>query len=171
MLRGGKRFGFLIMKALIFSDSHGNAYYMDKAIALHPDAEVVFFLGDGLFDLHSLMLKYKTKAFLSVRGNCDPLSESADVLGRITLDGVRITYAHGHTLGVKYSTAPLFKYASDNSAGVLLFGHTHVPHCEYKDGVYIFNPGSISGKNSTAPSYGIMDITDKGIMLSHGSFG
>ncbi len=36
------------MKCLVFSDSHGNVSYMKKALRLHPDAEVVFFLGDGL---------------------------------------------------------------------------------------------------------------------------
>lgn len=144
---------------------------MDKALALHPDSEVVFFLGDGLFDLSSLRAKYKNAAFLSVRGNCDPLAESADALGKITLEGVRIIYAHGDRHGVKYSTSHLFKYAEDNSADIFLFGHTHTPHLEYRDGIYIFNPGSISGRGASVPTYGVMNITDKGVLLSHGAFG
>jgi predicted phosphodiesterase len=42
------------MKCLVFSDSHGSSYGMLKALALHPDAEVVFFLGDGLSDADSV---------------------------------------------------------------------------------------------------------------------
>ena len=33
------------MKCLCFSDSHGTSAYMRRALKMHPDAEVVFFLG------------------------------------------------------------------------------------------------------------------------------
>ena len=42
------------MKCLCFSDSHGTSAYMRRALKMHPDAEVVFFLGDGLSDLEEL---------------------------------------------------------------------------------------------------------------------
>ena len=38
------------MKCLVFSDSHGDSRNMREALARNPDAEVVFFLGDGLYD-------------------------------------------------------------------------------------------------------------------------
>jgi len=45
------------MKCLIFSDSHGNPTYMKRAIAKNPDAEVIFFLGDGISDAESLAVR------------------------------------------------------------------------------------------------------------------
>ena len=38
------------MKCLVFSDSHRNTRNMREALLRNPDAEVVFFLGDGLSD-------------------------------------------------------------------------------------------------------------------------
>ena len=40
-----------------------------------------------------------------------------------------------------------------------LYGHTHIPDCSYSDGVYLFNPGAAQNGR-----YGIVDITEKGIM-------
>ena len=39
-----------------------------------------------------------------------------------------------------------------------------------KDGLYLFNPGSIGYSFGASPTYGIIDITEGGVMLSHGSF-
>lgn len=38
------------MKVLIFSDSHGKAENMLRAVSLHPDAEYIVHLGDGSGD-------------------------------------------------------------------------------------------------------------------------
>ena len=47
-------------KILVFSDSHGTTHNMRRAIDMHPDAEVIFFLGDGLSDIE-LFIKDKTR--------------------------------------------------------------------------------------------------------------
>ena len=39
------------MKCLVFSDSHGDTAYIKRAILKNKDAEVLFFLGDGLYDI------------------------------------------------------------------------------------------------------------------------
>lgn len=160
------------MKCLCFSDSHGNPYNIRRVLNMHPDAEVIFFLGDGLSDLEPFVLD-RTRAFLAVRGNCD----GSFVLGsailkktdEINLLGKRIVFTHGDLYGVKYSLDGVKKLALERGVDLVLFGHTHMPLERYdadiNDGVYFFNPGSIA----TSPaSYGVMNITEKGILLSHG---
>ena len=44
------------MKCLCFSDSHGNSLGIRRALNMHPDAEVVFFLGDGLSDAENFIM-------------------------------------------------------------------------------------------------------------------
>lgn len=158
------------MKCLILSDSHGRAYNVERVLSMHPDAEAVFFLGDGLSDIAELRSKYPAKAWLFVSGNCDPTygaSLVAEKIGSITLFGKKIIYCHGDLIGVKYGVDGALDYTKKNGADVLLFGHTHTPLEKYVDGVYLFNPGSISGSGG-APSYGLMNITDAGVLFSHG---
>ncbi len=166
------------MKCLCFSDSHGSSLYIEKALSLHRDAEVVFFLGDGLSDIERCSLNYPNTAFLAVRGNCDFSSLMAgrevSKTDEISIMGKHIVYTHGDLYGVKYGDGGLLRIAEVKSADVILYGHTHIPSEKYiatdRGGVYLFNPGSIGLSYGNSPSYGIMDITESGICFSHGSF-
>ena len=53
--------------------------------------------------------------------------------------------------------------ARDRKARVVLFGHTHLPRQDYEDGLYIMNPGRLSGWE---PTYGTIDLTSQGIVLN-----
>ncbi|MBQ8302356.1 MAG: YfcE family phosphodiesterase [Clostridia bacterium] len=160
------------MKCLVFSDSHGASYNIRRALSMHPDAEVVFFLGDGLSDLEPLVTD-RRRAILAVRGNCDHSAILGDVLCKktdaINIEGRRIVFTHGDLYGVKYGLDGVKKLASDTKADIVLFGHTHERLEKYiptdDGGFYLFNPGSIGGFK---PNYGIINFTDKGILLSHG---
>ena len=59
------------MKCLVFSDSHGDTAYIRRAILKHKDAEVLFFLGDGLFDFDEVASREFSGAIFKVKGNCD----------------------------------------------------------------------------------------------------
>ena len=162
------------MKCLCFSDSHGSSYNIRTALGKHPDAEVVFFLGDGLRDMEGFIMD-RNRAWLAVQGNCDysPLLGESLVkkTDSITLMGKRIIFTHGDLYGVKYGLDGVKKLAVDHNADIILFGHTHQPLEKYiptdEGGFYLFNPGSIGGGFDGA-SYGVINITDKGILLSHG---
>ena len=162
------------MKCLCFSDSHGSTLAMYKALSIHKDAEVIFFLGDGLSDFE-MFIRDKTRAWLAVRGNCDREFTLGDVTvtktDSINIEGRRIVFTHGDLYGVKYGLDEVTRLAEEASADVVLFGHTHEPLERYipteNGGFYLFNPGSVGGFKH---SFGVMNITEKGILLSHGSF-
>lgn len=162
------------MKCLIFSDSHGSPERIAAVLRKHPTAEVVFFLGDGLSDLHAVRFP-ETTAVLGVRGNCDfsatlPSGESAPRTASITLMGHRIVYTHGDLYGVKYHDEGLLRLADECGAEIVLFGHTHTKKERYvpseKGGVYLFNPGALSSYDA---SYGILMLDGKNVLFSHGT--
>ncbi len=163
------------MKCLCFSDSHGTSAGMKRALSMHRDAEVVFFLGDGLSDFEELIYD-RNRAYIAVRGNWDVNGFLGDSMIKktdsITLLGHRIFLTHGDLYGVKYGLDGVKKLAVDHNADIVLFGHTHQPLEKYisteEGGYYIFNPGSIGGGFGIRPSYGVMNITESGILLSHG---
>jgi putative phosphoesterase len=147
---------------------------MKQALLRHPDAEVVFFLGDGTSDAETLFLSDRERQWICVRGNCDFRSyvgtREIEALERITLMGKRIVLTHGDLYGAKYGSDGLLRLAEKESADIVLFGHTHAPFEKYFNtshgGVYLFNPGSIGASHT--PSYGVITLTDGGVLFSHG---
>ena len=125
------------MKCLIFSDSHGKELYMKRAIKSHPDAEVIFFLGDGLSDFAEVSRDVKCAACFSVRGNCDlgssAFSSTDGKLDRINLLGKNVYFTHGDLYSVKYGTEKIEAMAEARGADIVLFGHTHIPMVKYVD--------------------------------------
>ena len=162
------------MKILVFSDSHGSTLFMRKALNMHRDAEVVFFLGDGLADVDTLAYMFPSVAWIAVRGNCDyaPVFRGAEAndVEVITLGGFKIVATHGNHYYAKHGTGALKRLAREQGADIVLFGHTHEPHEEYvpddEHPFYLFNPGSASGYS---PSFGVI-MLDKAPLLSHGRF-
>ena len=142
---------------------------------MHPDAEVIFFLGDGLSDLEPF-ISDRSRAFLAVRGNWDTSAILGDSfvknVDEITLLGYKIVFMHGNLHGVKYGLDGVIELAKERHASLLLFGHTHLPLEKYisndDTGIYLFNPGSIGGRRPLSASYGVINITESGILLSHG---
>lgn len=150
------------MTILVFSDTHGDMTKIQRAIMSHMDADVVIHCGDGESDLNYMKTLFPAKAFYNVKGNCDWCSDLPGVL-EITLEGKKIFATHGHLYGAKMGIMNLVYAAKEKKADILLYGHTHIAMNEYEDGLYIMNPGSCHGYGAT---YGIIDITDKGILTS-----
>lgn len=136
--------------------------YMRRALEQQRTAEVVYFLGDGLKNIDSLRPMFSDKHFVTVCGNCD-LGENALSVDVRSVGVARIFATHGHLYSVKSGIYSAVCAAREQKANVLLFGHTHTPLEDYDDGLYILNPGSISGAN---PTYGVIDVTDAGIVTN-----
>jgi len=135
------------MLVLILSDSHGSIEPMRLAAErTKPDA--IIHLGDCWRDAASLAKLYPNLPLYQVAGNCDytfllPRTQT------ITLAGHTITLTHGDQQGVKGSMYGVEQLATEEGAELLLFGHTHLPYCDYHGSALLLNPGSIG-----APRYG-----------------
>jgi putative phosphoesterase len=162
--------GFLPMKILVFSDTHGRYREMRAALARHaPTTYAVFFLGDGCRDLSRIKDDFPTVAFYSVLGNCDfGATGDGDIYERfVSLDGFCFLLMHGHRFGVKSGLESAVAYAKNKGADVLLYGHTHQA-CDTLDGeLYVFNPGSISGDYNGNRTYGILQTVNGVLVRSH----
>lgn len=144
------------MRILVISDSHGDSFAVRQAISQQPEAKILFFLGDGEYDLGFLGSSPSDLFVHKVRGNCDYGSSlPAYVIDEVS--NVRIYACHGYAENVKYTLEHLRARAQDNKASIALYGHTHVPDTTYSDGIWFVNPGSIR-----QDSYAVIDITPEG---------
>ena len=164
------------MKCLILSDSHHSFENIERAIKKNPDAEVIFFLGDGIETLYDLIDRYPDKAWLCVQGNCDRPTvlrgQPVKKTDSITLLGKRIAFTHGDLYGAKYGDGGLLSLAGEERAHAVLHGHTHEPRETYYPdvGVWLFNPGALEASWGKPSSFGLLTISEKGDMLfSHGT--
>ena len=109
----------------------------------HDEADEVIFLGDGARDIDRAMESFPEKKFFCVCGNCDLYSQNPETLLEI-FAGKRVYCTHGYLEKVKYGTDLLFKTGAAKGADIILYGHTHTAVTDYRDGIYIMNPGTAS---------------------------
>lgn len=174
------------MKFLVLSDLHGRGDLARRVLAIHRDADGVFFLGDGIRDLPLEDCRADGRLFAGVRGNCDVFSFRREEYSYteelfLNLGEYTVMMMHGHTRGVKWGTDRAIRAAAERGANVLLYGHTHVAEEAYLpagsevDGLamsrpmWVMNPGSLGAPIDGNPSYGLLQIRNGQILLSHGT--
>lgn len=148
------------MKILVVSDTHRDFDSLYNLILNTPEAQTVIHLGDGEEELFKVRELFKDKKFINVKGNCDVNSSSPET--RIeTINNKKIFITHGHKYKVKSNLYNVLMAAKQESADILLFGHTHTPFIDTYDSVQIMNPGSLG---DLTKSYGILDLTGSEIV-------
>ncbi len=152
-----------MLRFLIFSDSHGLREPMEELYRRYPNDGMIH-LGDHLADAEWLYGRTAGHPVYRVKGNCDFGMEGPEDL-LLELGGVKILLMHGHRFGVKSGYGGALAEAKRRGAEVVLFGHTHQPFMEERDGVLMMNPGAL--RNPTR-DYGILEIEEqkaKGALL------
>ena len=139
----------------VVSDSHGDRDRLSNIMMAleYKKAEGVIHLGDGFRDMEPF-----EKAFpqvWQVAGNCDFCSAGRQEL--IRLSGMPVLITHGHGYMVKSTLDLLCDEAVSLGARAALFGHTHEPFTEYRNGVLLLNPGS-----AREGRYAVLRIPDNG---------
>lgn len=152
------------MRVVIISDSHGQSNVVDKIICKEKFADTIIFLGDVTSDIEHLTYEHTNKNFYIVSGNCDSFCSDYPFTRVEKIGGVNFFISHGHTLSVKGSTSILAAAARQSNCKIALYGHTHIPHIEYDDGLYIVNPGSCTRSREGGNSYAAIDIRENGIL-------
>lgn len=153
------------MRAIVFSDSHGNYDVLEKIMERHKDdGDIFIHLGDGEREFELIQYVYGGRKFVFVAGNCDWGTDMPDY-DIIKFAEKTIFLTHGARFGVKGDLETVKLLARKNQADILLYGHTHIAFSGYEEGLYIMNPGSCARPREGAPSYGIIDITEAGIAM------
>lgn len=153
------------MRILVLSDSHGNDQSIARAMDAQPQAAALLFLGDGERDLDLARALNPKLPICAVQGNCDWGSQLS-YEERMVFASKTFFFTHGHTYYVKHGLSQFLSAARCAGANVALYGHTHEPYVGYEDGLYIMNPGSVSGSRTGKATYGYVDITAAGIVCN-----
>ena len=137
------------MRALIFSDSHGdeeNLRWMAELMSRRGPVNAYVHCGDGAQDferVENYLLTLSPQARIyGVRGNCDYFVHDVPDQRVMRLGTVNVLITHGHLYGVKTTLSLLPRPAKELGCSVVLFGHTHCPTLEERDGILLINPGT-----------------------------
>ena len=142
----------MVLKILVFSDSHSACRFMRQCIEkVQPD--VVLHLGDYVRDGEALAAEYPDLRFYQVAGNCDRnrVTPGFPEILLEKLGGATIYMTHGHLQGVKLFLDKLILDGQRCGADIILYGHTHEPDCRrLPEGQWLMNPGSAGSYGGTA---------------------
>ncbi len=107
----------------------------------------------------------------AVRGNCDSWDVSLPDRDIIECENLRIGLIHGDS-GKGISTPDRAYYAFENTpVDLIIFGHSHIPFMEWRNGIFMFNPGSPTDKRRELQySFGILELTQGQLRAKHSYF-
>ena len=152
-----------MLRFLVFSDTHGvrePLYYLYKQ---YPNDGIIH-LGDHYEDARWMLMHTDGHPVYAVKGNCDYGCTGPEEQ-LLELGGVKLLLMHGHRYGVKSGYGGALAEAKRQGANAVLFGHTHRPFMEERDGILMLNPGSLRNPNR---DYAIIEIEEnrvKGVLL------
>lgn len=142
------------MRILVFSDSHTDVGICSSLIKKLPQADMIIHAGDHISDARKLEQIFPDIQFKYVAGNCDSPLMQQDLT--FLSGGKKFFLSHGHRYCVKfdYDYHTLCEKALSEQADITIFGHTHVPYCQYHSKLLLLNPGSIKYGHT----FGIIEI-------------
>lgn len=134
----------------ILSDTHDNLIRVRQAVRLFEDAgcDLVVHAGDFVAPFSAEELRNLRAPVKAVYGNCDGekagLALAFQGLGEIAESPLRFEHA-GLRFLVCHLDSAVEGYLAGRTCDVLVFGHTHRPLVERRDGALLINPGEASG--------------------------
>ena len=146
------------MKVLIVSDTHGRDTKLEEAVLKESPFDYLIHCGD--VEGREFFIEALAECPCTiVSGNNDffsdlPREEEIELAGR------RILVTHGHYYGVSMDVYGVVDEARSRGCEIVMFGHTHKPMAEQRNGIWVINPGSLSypRQEGRKPSYVVMNI-------------
>ena len=163
------------MRIAVISDTHSNIKTASALIDAVGDFDLFIHLGDHVNDFIALRSKLRCRA-IGISGNEDKNFIGDDKFPTemtISTGDIKIFMTHGHTfdLNLYYqkdkwesNISGLVSSARESGAKIALFGHTHRPHLEDRDGLLLMNPGDVYFGADWA-HIGILEIDGKDISV------
>lgn len=104
----------------------------------------------------------------AVRGNCDHWDVSLPDRDIVECEGVKIGLIHGDSGRERSTQERAYAAFKDSMVDLIVFGHSHIPFMEYKNGILMFNPGSPTDKRRQSRySFGLLEIQQRQIKAKH----
>ena len=150
------------MRVLIISDTHGRHTGLDRVLEEAGEIDMFIHLGDveGGEDYINAVVGCEKHM---VKGNNDFFSDLPRE-EEFYIGGYKVFITHGHTYYVSLDPEYIRGEGEARKADIVMFGHTHKPYFEQKDGLTVLNPGSVSfpRQEGRKGSYMIMEISGDG---------
>lgn len=145
------------MKIIVMSDSHGSFERLYEVFDRNRDADLFIHLGDGEREYEQVQSVFAGMSMRFVRGNNDySLGIESQVVG---FGGYRAYCTHGSRYPRIGREEYLSAAARANDCTLALFGHSHIRHYSFYEGVHLFNPGSVLlPRDQKPPCYGIITV-------------
>ena len=145
------------MRVLIVSDTHRKNENYFKALEL-VKPQLVIHCGDAEGSEYALSEAADCPVQI-VLGNNDFFSYLPKEL-ELRLGSFRVWVTHGHNYYVSMGRERIKREAAVRGMDIVIYGHTHKPVVDKKDGVIAVNPGSLSypRQEGRRPSYIVMEV-------------
>ncbi len=151
------------MKILIVSDTHGRDDELDKVLEIEKPFDMLVHCGD--VEGREIYIEVAAECPCHIiTGNNDFFSDLPRE-EEIRLGVHKVFLTHGHYYGVSRDLRDLVEEAASRGCDIAMFGHTHKPLVEVRQGVTVINPGSLSYPRQIGrlPSYAVMDLKQNGL--------
>jgi hypothetical protein len=134
----------------VLSDTHDNLTQVREAVRLFNEAgcDLVVHAGDFVAPFAAEALRDLRGTVKAVFGNCDGersgLTRAFKGLGEI--GAAPLTFDHaGRRILVCHLDSAVEGHLASRSFDIIIFGHTHRPLVETRDGTLLVNPGEAGG--------------------------
>ena len=130
------------MRVMIVSDTHGRHARLDRALEEAGHIDMFIHLGDveGGEDYINAVISCEKHM---VRGNNDFFSELPRE-EEFCIGKYRVFITHGHSYYVSLDPEHIREEGEARNVDIVMFGHTHKPYFDQKNGMILLNPGSLS---------------------------
>jgi len=104
----------------------------------------------------------------AVSGNCDGWDVSLPERDIVECESWRIGLIHGSAGKGKNTPERAYTAFADSPVNIIIFGHSHSPYMEWRNGILMFNPGSPTDKRRE-PQYsmGLLDLQHDRVQANH----
>ena len=149
------------MRLGITGDTHGDMQAVRRLLAAAPPVDKWLHTGDYASDAN-LLQRLTGLPVLRVLGNCDgaPSEDAPANVDEIFVEeGWRLWLTHGHRYMGHTRIQELPWWAKQLEVDIVIFGHTHVPLCEYYGDTLLLNPGSPARpRGGSRPSFAVLTL-------------
>jgi len=146
------------MKIAVLSDTHGN-YALAITMLNHISGlDCIIHLGDIVQDAD--IIEYALSIpVIKIAGNCDsdPMADRELLLNFCDMS---IFLSHGDVYRVKNGIENIYEKATNLTADIVLYGHTHEAAIQKKGEILLVNPGSLKDA-AVQQSLAILTITNR----------
>lgn len=146
------------MRIGLVSDTHSNIQVLRKIAQIAPPVEMWLHAGDHWQEANVLAQLTGLKV-IAVQGNTDPRTDEIKLDEYLEFEGFKIWLTHGHRYIEGDARSSLGFWAKQLEQDICVYGHTHIPMCEYYGENLLINPGSPSRpRGGSKPGFAVLTI-------------